>query len=69
MGNEARTTARELMSDRNLAAELTKSNPNLSWDKIVEKADGKGFEGGDVFREIISSSQRSRTGVNQKLGL
>lgn len=67
--NEARTTARALMANRDLAASITMENPNLSWDKIVEKTVGKGFEGDDVFRDIISSSQRSRTNVNRKLGL
>lgn len=67
--NKARAAARELMADRNLAAERTKSNLNLSWDQVVEKTVGKGFEGGNVLREIISSYQRSRAGVSQKLGI
>lgn len=67
--NEARTMARDLMADRDLAAQLARDNPNLSWNDIVARTQGKGFQGDDMLREIISSSQRSRTSVNQKLGL
>ncbi len=67
--NDARTTARDLMSDRELAEQLSRDNPNLTWDQLVEKTSAKGFEGDDIFREIIESSQRSRQSVNKKLGL
>ncbi len=67
--NDARTTARDVMSDRELAEQITRDNPNLTWDQLVEKTRAKGFEGDDIFREIIESSQRSRQSVNKKLGL
>ena len=67
--NEARTMARDLMSDRELAAQLARDNPNLTWDEVVSKTMGKGYTGDDIYREIVSSSQRSRTSVNKKLGL
>lgn len=67
--NEARTTARELMADRNLASQLVRDSPNLSWGEIIEKTRAKGFQGDDIYREIVSSSQRSRKSVNEKLGL
>ncbi|WP_179381732.1 hypothetical protein [Jannaschia marina] len=67
--NAARTQARDLMADRELAAQLARDNPNLTWDQIVARTRAKGFGGDDVFNEIIASSQRSRGSVNKKLGL
>ncbi|KIN70519.1 Hemagglutinin-related protein [Sulfitobacter noctilucae] len=67
--NAARTQARDLMADRNLAAQLARDNPNLTWDQIYSRTVDKGFTGDDIFREIIGSSQRSRPSVNRSLGL
>lgn len=67
--NKARTRARELMADRDLARQLDQIDPNLSWREIIEKTKSKGFKGDDIYKEIINSSQRSRTGVNEKLGV
>lgn len=67
--NEARAAARELMANRKLAEQLARENPNLTWEQIVARTEAKGIEGDDVFREIIASSQRSRSSVNKKLGL
>lgn len=67
--NQYRTQARELMSDRQLAESLYKTDPNLTWEQIVQKQISKGLSGDDIYRAIIESSQRSRTSVNQALGL
>ena len=57
------------MADRELAQKLMKEEPNLTWEQVVQKAKDKGYTGDDVYRYIIESSQRSRTSVNQSLGL
>lgn len=57
------------MSDRKLADELNANERNMTWEEIVEKTKNKGFEGDDVYEEIINSSQRSRKSVNDKLGI
>lgn len=67
--NQFRTQARELMSDRQLAESLNITDPNRSWEQIVQRQIEKGFAGDDIYREIIESSQRSRTEVNKSLGL
>lgn len=67
--NQFRTQARELMSDRDLAASLNKTDPNLTWEQVVQKYTEKGFQGDDLYREIVNSAQRSRTSVNKSLGI
>ena len=67
--NQYRTQARELMSDRQLAESLYASDPNLTWEQIIQKQIDKGLSGDDIYKAIIESSQRSRTSVNQSLGL
>lgn len=57
------------MSNRQLAERLKVTDPNLTWEQIVQKQMNKGLSGDDVYRAIIESSQRSRTSVNQSLGL
>ncbi|OUI85607.1 hypothetical protein HK11_02000 [Acetobacter sp. DmW_043] len=61
--------ARDIMSDRETAEKITRENPNLTWEEIYTKTEKKGYTGNDIYREIIQSSQRSRSSVNQKLGL
>ncbi len=67
--NSFRTAARELMADRELANSLYKTDPNLTWEQVVNKQIEKGLKGDEIFYAIIESSQRSRVSVNVKLGL
>jgi filamentous hemagglutinin len=67
--NQYRTQARELMSDRNAAASLYKTDPNLTWEQIVQRQKDKGLTGDDIYKGIIASSQKSRQSVNESLGL
>ncbi|MDE7332663.1 MAG: hypothetical protein K2O16_10615 [Lachnospiraceae bacterium] len=67
--NQYRMQARELMSDRQLAESLYATDPNLTWEQIIQKQIDKGLSGDDIYKAIIESSQRSRTSVNQSLGL
>jgi uncharacterized protein YkwD len=67
--NQFRTQARDLMSDRDLAASLNKADPNLTWEQVVQKYSDKGFKGDALYQEIINAAQRSRTSVNESLGL
>lgn len=67
--NQFRTPARELMSNRQLAESLNITDPNLTWEQIIQKQIDKGLTGDDIFKAIIESAQRSRTSVNQLLGL
>ena len=67
--NQFRKQARELMSDRQLAESLCATDPNLTWEQIIQKQIDKGLSRDDIYKAIIESSQRSRTSVNQSLGL
>ena len=67
--NQYRTTARELMTDRIKAESLYKTDPNRTWEQIIQKQIDKGLSGDDIYREIIKSSKRSRKSVNNSLGL
>ncbi|QQS87906.1 hypothetical protein [Fusobacterium canifelinum] len=46
-----------------------KSDPNWSWEKIVQKQVEKGLSEDDIYKEIIASSQHSRDAVNKSLGV
>lgn len=59
--NQYRTQARELMSDRQLAELLYKTDLNLTWEQMIQKQIDKGLSGDDIYKAIIESSQRSRT--------
>ncbi|WP_168123966.1 RHS repeat protein [Paenibacillus sp. HB172176] len=67
--NQIRQQARDLMSDRTLAQSLAKTDPNLSWEQVVQKQISKGFKGDEIWKAIIQSAQRSRKSVNDKFGL
>ncbi len=67
--NQYRTKARELMSDQKLAESLFKTDPNVTWEQLVQKQIDRGLSGDDIYKAIIESSQRSRTSVNEYLGL
>ncbi|MNY32945.1 hypothetical protein D3C86_1671930 [compost metagenome] len=69
MRNEVRSTARELMSNRELAEILNKSDPNKTWAEIYDKYTSAGFSGDNLWRVIIEKSQSSRVSVNQGLGM
>ncbi len=57
------------MADRVEAESLAKTNPNLTWEQTVQKYSDKGFNGDELWQEIINASQRSRSSVNKSLGL
>jgi filamentous hemagglutinin len=51
------------------SASLYKTDPNLTWEQVVQKYSNKGFQGDALYQEIINAAQRSRTSVNQSLGI
>ena len=67
--NSFRTKARELMHDRIAAEKLYMTDPNLTWEEIINKQIAKGLQGDDIYKEILQSSQRSRKSVNIMLGI
>ena len=67
--NQFRTQARAAMTNRTAAEALDITDPNQTWEMLVDKYSAKGLSGDDLFREIINAAQRSRTGVNHMLGI
>jgi hypothetical protein len=67
--NLFKTQTREAMENRVLAEQLNISDPILTWEEVVEKYTSKGYVGDTLYQEIINASQRSRTSVNEALGI
>ena len=57
------------MADRKSAESLYKTDPNLSWEDVIQKQINKGLTGDDIYNAIVKSAQRSRRSVNKSLGL
>jgi hypothetical protein len=69
MRADLRTWTRTLMSDREKAAQLATYERNPSFDDLVAKQRDRGLEGDAIYAAIIESSTRSRTSVNETLGI
>ncbi|MEE3851757.1 phage head morphogenesis protein [Gordonia sp. LSe1-13] len=68
--NEIRTKARDLMADRDLAAQLFREEPNKSMDELIEhKANKYGMSREQALDDIIRSSSESRGSVNAAYGV
>ena len=67
MRNVIRSQARDLMADQAHADFLRATEPNLTWDEVVATKSLK-YSGDDLWRNIISSSQKSRGAVNTQFG-
>jgi hypothetical protein len=67
--NEARTGAREAMSDREKADKLTREEPNMTWEQVQKKYADRGLKGDDLWNAIINGAQKSRASVNASLGV
>ncbi|MGH3723707.1 MAG: DNA/RNA non-specific endonuclease [Mycobacterium sp.] len=69
MRNELRSWARELMVDRQGAADLNRDSPNRSWDQVVAKYSSEGYQGRELYEHIVEKSTASRQSVNEGLGI
>ena len=69
MRNDIRTQARDLMADRDRADFLGRTEPNMTWNQIVERYTSQGYTGDALWNRILGSSQRSRQSVNRSLGV
>lgn len=67
--NALRSWTRALMSDRDLAEQVTAQNPNLTWEDLIARNQSKGLQGDDLYNAIIDSSTHSRPSVNDALGV
>ena len=65
-----RTTAREMMEDQELRAELDSKRPNKSFEELVEsKMRRKGMTREEAIRDIFITATKTNENVNNELGL
>jgi PII-like signaling protein len=65
-----RSWTRALMENRELAEYLNANEPNPTFEALVERQrTKKGLTGDAIFEAIIASSMRSRSSVNDALGI
>ena len=67
--NEFRTAARDAMKDRAAAEKLMKTDPNLTWDQLIARKRAKGLTDDAIFKDVVESASRSRTSVDDALGI
>ncbi|MDL9936632.1 phage head morphogenesis protein [Gordonia sp. ABSL1-1] len=68
--NELRTQARELMSDRAAAEGLYRTDPNKTFDELIQdKMNRKGLTREQAIEDVVRSSSTSRGSVNAGLGV
>ena len=53
------------MADREWAESLYKTDPNRTWQEIIQRQVEKRLAGDDIYKAIIQSSQRSRASENK----
>ena len=66
--NAFRSAARDAMRDQEAADMLRATNPNLTWDQVVQKYSAD-HSGDELWQRIIGAAQRTRTSVNRSLDL
>ena len=67
--NYFRAEARKAMLNESLAQSLNKTDPPLTWEAILQKYKSRGWTGEDLYREILSSSSRTRREVNNHFNI
>ncbi len=68
--NFLRSRTRYLMADRDRAIGFELSDPNFTFEELIQhKIINKGLSGDDIYIDIINSAPKSRTSVNQSLGI
>ena len=68
--NDNRTYARRIMADHEKAAALDMSDPNMTFDELLDyKKESYGLTDQEAYESIIESSRRSRKSVDKSFGL
>jgi len=69
MRNYIRTTDLALMSNWEKAEGVEITDPNMTFEQMVEYKQSKyGLSGQDIYKSIIESAPKSRSKVNHDLG-
>lgn len=65
-----RTQAREMMKNQEKRKKLDISNPNKTFEELLERKKIRyGLEEEEAYKAIIASSMKTNTKVNKMLGL
>lgn len=67
--NALRSWIRDIMSDRDSAALLDRSEPNMTWDQVVNKYKSTGLSGDQLYSKIVEKSVGSRAAVDAQFGI
>ena len=68
--NKFRTQARDMMSNQELRKQLDKTDPNKSFDELVEhKVNDKNLSKEEAIKDIIKTASKTRKSVDTKFGL
>ena len=67
--NTYKVNARDLMLDQIERKQLDIDEPIKTFEELVQHKKDKGLEGDEIYKDIISSSAKTRKSVNKKYGL
>jgi hypothetical protein len=67
--NALRTWIRDIMADREGAEALDRSDPNMTWDQVVNKYKSAGLSGDQLYSKVIEKSVGSRAAVDAQFGV
>ncbi len=68
--NKFRTQARDLMADQQARRELDKTDPNKTFEELVDsKMKRKNMTYNEAVEDILTTASKTRKSVNKKLGL
>lgn len=68
--NDNRTAARELMKDQNMRKQLDITDPNKSFEELMQhKMQDKGLSREDAMKDILNTATKTRKSVNKMFGL
>lgn len=68
--NSFRTITRDMMKDQKTRKELDKSDPNKTFEELLEsKMKRKGLTREEAIADILRTATKTRNSVNKKLGL
>lgn len=67
--NTYKVNARDLMLDQKERKQLDIKEPIKAFEELVQHKKDKGLKGDEIYKDIISSSAKTRKSVNKKYGL
>ncbi|WP_137723214.1 hypothetical protein [Prescottella subtropica] len=69
MRNALRTYTRVVMADHVTALGLAITDPNMTWEQIIDRYRARGLDGAALYEAIAESASKSRKGIDEQFGL